>query len=123
MDTNLLFSSEQKLRMIEEYVPGKQISLAHIIANPDPSLLGSLTLSAGEAGEAVGIVNVTPGEAVLILGDIAVKTSGAKVALVNLSDGSLIVTGTVSQTEAALSAMVDYAAGKLKFEVCEITKT
>lgn len=123
LNTNPLFSPEQKLRMIEEYVPGKQITLAHIIANPDRSLLGSLSLAAADTGDAVGIVNITPGEAVLIMGDIAVKTSGVKVALVNLSDGSLIITGTVSQTEAALSAMVDYAEQKLKFEGCEITKT
>ena len=29
---------ENKQRIIQEYVPGKQITMAHVIANPDASL-------------------------------------------------------------------------------------
>ena len=32
-------SPEMKQRIVQELVPGKQISLAHIIANPDKILL------------------------------------------------------------------------------------
>ncbi|MER2172763.1 MAG: propanediol utilization protein, partial [Psychrobacillus psychrodurans] len=28
--------SEEKKRFIQEFVPGKQITLSHLIANPDP---------------------------------------------------------------------------------------
>lgn len=38
MDMNLLdigASAEGKLRIIQETVPGKQVTLAHIIASPD----------------------------------------------------------------------------------------
>lgn len=33
---------EQKQRIVQELVPGKQITLAHIIANPDPVLYEKL---------------------------------------------------------------------------------
>ena len=34
----------EKQRMIQEYVPGKQITLAHIIANPNPEIYEKLGL-------------------------------------------------------------------------------
>ena len=37
--------------------------------------------------------------------------------------GTLIVTGTVSEVETALRALVDYARDTLGFTVCEITRT
>ena len=36
---------ENKQRIIQELVPGKQITLAHIIANPDPILYQKLGLN------------------------------------------------------------------------------
>lgn len=122
MDTSLLFSPEQKLRMIEEYVPGKQITLAHIIANPDASLFDTMGFT--PVGDpAIGIVTITPGEAALIMGDIAIKASGAKVSFLDRADGAMILTGSVSQVETSLQALVAYAEEKLHFSVCEITRT
>ena len=37
-------SMNDKMRIIQELVPGKQITLAHIIANPDPILYEKLGL-------------------------------------------------------------------------------
>ena len=36
---------EVKERIIQEFVPGKQVTLAHVIANPDPRLYAKLGLS------------------------------------------------------------------------------
>ena len=33
------FSLEDRMRIIQEIVPGRQITLAHVIANPDNVLL------------------------------------------------------------------------------------
>lgn len=115
-------SPEQKLRLIEEYVPGKQVTIAHVIANPDPALPVSLGLDPA-AANAIGIVTVTPGEAALILGDVAVKASGVRLAVVDRTGEALILTGTVSQVEASLQALLTYADEKLHFSVCEITHT
>ncbi len=39
--------TEEKMRIIQELVPGKQVTLAHIIANPDASLYEKISLEAG----------------------------------------------------------------------------
>ena len=37
-----ILSTDDKLRIIQELVPGKQITLAHVIASPDPILYTKL---------------------------------------------------------------------------------
>jgi len=37
--------------------------------------------------------------------------------------GTLIVTGSVSEVETSLKAILDYAVEKLNFSVCELTRT
>ncbi len=114
----------EKTRIIQELVPGKQITIAHIIANPDEILYQKLGLDpAEEHMGAIGIITMSPSETAIIAGDIAIKTSGAQLGFVDRFSGTLIVTGTVSQVEEALTAVCDYCQEKLKFSVCEITKT
>ena len=36
---------QEKQRIIQEFVPGKQVTLAHVIANPDSSLYKKLGVS------------------------------------------------------------------------------
>ncbi|STS92983.1 propanediol utilization polyhedral body protein PduU [Klebsiella variicola] len=45
-------------RMIQEYVPGKQVTLAHLIANPGKDLFKKLGLP--DAVSAIGILTITP---------------------------------------------------------------
>ena len=72
---------------------------------------------------AIGIVTMSPAETAIIAGDIAIKTSGVELGFVDRFSGTLIVTGTVSEVETALRALVDYARDTLGFTVCEITRT
>ena len=72
---------------------------------------------------AIGIVTMTPSETAIIASDIAIKTSGVDLGFVDRFSGTLIVTGSVSEVETALTAIVDYAREKLCFTVCEITRT
>lgn len=58
-------------RMIQEYVPGKQVTLAHLIANPGKDLFKKLGLP--DAVSAIGILTITPSEASIIACDIATK--------------------------------------------------
>lgn len=122
MENNIEFFKD-KMRIIQEIVPGKQISLAHIIANPDPSVYERAHIQPPKGGGAVGIVNITPAESSIIMGDIALKGAKVKIEFIDRINGTLIVTGTVSEVEAALSSAVLYAKEKLGFSVCEITKT
>lgn len=120
-----ILSSNGKTRIIQEIVPGKQITIAHIIANPDEILYKKLGLdpAVDYSKAAIGIVTVSPSETAIIAGDIAIKSSGAEIGFVDRFSGTLIVTGSVSEVEAALLALTEYAEQKLGFTVCEITKT
>ena len=117
--------SDGKQRIIQELVPGKQITIAHIIANPDEVLYKKLGLdpAVDYSRSAIGILTLSPSETAIIAGDIAIKSSGAELGFVDRFSGTVIVTGTVSQVESSLAAVVDYAREKLGFTVCEITKT
>ena len=124
MDIKDYLSAENKARIIQEIVPGKQINLAHIIANPDKVLYYKLGLDpAEEHSGAIGILTLSPSETAIIAGDIAMKSSGVELGFVDRFSGTVIVTGTVSQVEAALTAVTEYAINKLGFAVCEITRT
>ena len=54
--------TEEKKRFIQEFVPGKQLTLSHLIANPDSEMLQKLGIQ--EAG-ALGIMTCTPSETVI----------------------------------------------------------
>ena len=116
---------EQKTRIIQELVPGKQITLAHIIANPDKILYRKLGLdpAVDYSKSAIGILTVSPSETAIIAADIALKSSGAELGFVDRFSGTVIVTGTVSEVEASLAAITDYAKDKLGFSVCPLSKT
>lgn len=116
--------NNEKTRIIQELVPGKQITIAHIIANPDDILYEKLGLDpAEEHSGAIGILTISPSETAIIAGDIAIKTSGAELGFVDRFSGTLIVTGKVAEVTEALNAVCAYCRDKLKFTVCEITKT
>lgn len=119
------YDSQKMARIIQETVPGKQITLAHIIASPDPILYEKLGLDPRldyEKG-AIGISTVTPSETAIIMADIAMKSSGISLGFVDRFSGSLIVTGSVSEVEASMEAIRTYVTQKLGYQVCEITKT
>ena len=115
----------EKQRIIQELVPGKQITLAHIIANPDEILYKKLGLDPQieYSKSAIGILTLSPAETAIIAGDIAIKASGAQLGFVDRFSGTVILTGTYSEIEASLKAVTQYAEETLGFTVCKITKT
>ena len=117
--------SEIKQRIVQELVPGKEISLAHIIAAPDKTLYVKLGLDPNldYAKSAIGVLTVSPAETAIIMADIAIKSSGIDLGFVDRFSGSLIVTGTVSEVEASVQAILSYVHNKLGYKVCEITRT
>lgn len=115
----------EKQRIIQELVPGKQITLAHIIANPDEILYRKLGLdpTVDYSRSAIGVVTMTPAEYAIIAADLAIKKSAAQLGFIDRFSGTLIVTGTISEVEASLAAVTEYAETALGFKVCPITKT
>ena len=114
-----------KVRIIQELVPGKQITLAHIIASPDPVLYQKLGLdpTVDWSHAAIGMITLSPAETAIIAADIATKASAAEIGFVDRFSGTLIITGSISDVEAAFRATLDYCEEKLGFSVCPLTKT
>ena len=98
---------------------------SHVIANPDKILYRKLGLdpAVDYSKSAIGILTVSPSETAIIAADIALKSSGAELGFVDRFSGTVIVTGTVSEVEASMEAITEYAKTKLGFSVCELTKT
>lgn len=121
----LITKDSDKLRIIQELVPGKQITLAHIIAAPDKIVYQKLGLNPeiDYNKAAIGILTVSPAETAVIAADIALKTSNVELGFVDRFSGTLIVTGMVSDAQAAIEAAVKYIRDTLGFSVCEVTKT
>ena len=118
-------SFDGKQRIVQDLVPGRQITLAHIIANPDPVLYEKLGLDprVEYSKSAIGVMTISPAETAIIIADIAVKSSGAELGFVDRFSGSLIITGSVSEVESATRAILDYTQSTLGYSICEITKT
>ena len=66
---------QEKQRIIQEFVPGKQVTLAHVIANPDSSLYKKLGVIGDYTG-ALGIMTITPSEGAIIGGDEGCQCGG-----------------------------------------------
>ncbi len=127
MDQNQLRwdQKEEKMRIVQELVPGRQITLAHIIANPGKILYQKLGLDPAVeySRSAIGVLTITPHETAIIVADIAMKSSNADLGFVDRFSGTLILTGTVSAVEASFAAISNYVRDKLGFTVCDITRT
>ncbi|RAP31046.1 hypothetical protein C2W64_00218 [Brevibacillus laterosporus] len=118
----IMSQNNEKQRVIQEYVPGKQVTLAHIIANPNPDIYKKLGLS-NETKDAIGILTITPSEASIIAADIATKAAGVLIGFVDRFSGSVVVTGDVSSVESALNEVLLGLQDILGFNATKITRT
>ena len=103
---------EGKERIIQEFVPGKQVTLAHVIASPDKDLYGKL-----------GIMTITPSEGAMIAADIASKSADIKVGFVDRFNGSLVITGDVAAVEVAIRDVMAVLCDRMGFAKAPVTKT
>ncbi len=113
---------ESKQRIIQEYVPGKQVTLAHIIANPNEDIYKKLGLIVDKK-DAIGILTITPSEASIIAADVATKASGVSLGFIDRFSGSLVVTGDISSVESALNEVLDVLGNILNFSSTKIKMT
>ena len=122
---DIISSGEDRLRIVQELVPGKEITLAHVIASPDPILYQKLGLNPelDFSGAAIGILTVTPAETAIIAADISTKAANVDLSFVDRFSGTLITTGMISDVESGLKAVTEFCGGKLGFKVCKISKT
>ena len=117
-----ILSNEPKQRVIQEYVPGKQITLAHVIASPNRGIYMKLGLDDG-VSDALGILTITPSEGVIIAADIATKSGSVVIGFLDRFGGSLLIVGDVSSVESALKAVITYFDEVLHYASVEMTRS
>ena len=112
---------ENNQRIIQEFVPGKQVTLAHVIAHPVEELYGKLGLF--ETGGAIGIFTITPSEGAMIAADVASKAANVTIGYVDRFNGSLLITGDVAAVEAAMRDVMSVLCDLMGFTPARITRT
>jgi ethanolamine utilization protein EutS len=111
----------EKQRIIQEFVPGKQVTLAHVVANPDARLYPKVGL-AQQAG-AIGVMTITPSEAAIIAADVATKAANVELGFVDRFSGSLVVLGRLTDVESAVQNVVAVLCDELGFARPPLTRT
>lgn len=112
-------SFENKERIIQEFVPGRQITLAHIIASPVPELYSKLGII--DVRSAIGIFTITPSEGAIIAADVASKASNVSIGFVDRFSGSLLIYGDVADVKEAMDDVLRVLCDQMKFTPTEIT--
>ncbi len=92
-------------RSIQEYVPGKQVTLAHRISRPDRMIYKKLGLT-DEFTEAIGIITITPSESAIIAADICTKAARIKLGFVDRFSGAVVFVGEIGAVDSALNAVI-----------------
>ena len=100
----------RRLRLTRVRVPGKELSFAHVFTPNDRSIYENLALHIGvhegedHSGDAIGMVRVTPWEAIVVAADVAVKAAHVEVMT-------------------AVEEVVRFFHETLKFDVCKIHRS
>lgn len=116
-----MFEDDKKIdRIIQESVPGKQITLAHVIAAPIAAVYDSL--GASKEG-AIGILALTPYETAIIAADIAGKAANVDICFVDRFTGSVMFSGDVQSVETALQSILVYFDENLFFSTVPLTRS
>ncbi|MBI2570655.1 MAG: ethanolamine utilization microcompartment protein EutS [Candidatus Schekmanbacteria bacterium] len=107
-------------RIIQEFVPGKQVTLAHLIAHPGEELCKKIGVPFVNA---IGIMTLTPGEAAIIAGDVATKAADVAIGFLDRFTGALVIYGPVGAVQESLLAVNRVLAETLGFTPSPVTTT
>ena len=115
---------EERIRIVQETVAGKEITFAHVMGGPAPIIYQKLGLNpqVDYQSAAIGIMNMTPPESAVIASDIAVKSGNVYLGFADRFTGTLIITGEISDVMSAMTEIVNYFRDDLGYVVCKITK-
>ena len=108
-------------RSIQEYVPGKQVTLAHRISKPDRMIYKKLGLT-DEFTEAIGIITITPSESAIIAADICTKAARIKLGFVDRFSGTVVFVGEIGAVDSALNAVIERFED-MKYSTVKITRS
>ncbi len=111
------------VRIIQESVPGKQITMAHVVSSPDPILYVKLGLDpkVDYHNAAIGILAISPYETAIIAADLCLKNSAVQLGFLDRFSGTVVVTGLISDVEIGFQRVLEYCHDEMGYTVCDIT--
>ena len=118
----------KRLRMTRVRVPAKEVCLAHVINPSEECIYHNLALHIGvhegeaHTGQAIGMVRLTPWEAVVAAADVAMKSANVQLCFMDRFCGSLIVSGNLTEVQTAVETVVEYF-GEIGFGTCKVFRS
>ena len=119
---------DQRLRFTRVSVPGKEVTLAHVIGCSLSRIYENLGLHIGthegedHTGEAIGILRFGPWEVSVAAADVAVKAAHVDIGFMDRFCGTLILTGAQEEVRTAVKEVLRYFGEELHFPVCQYTE-
>lgn len=119
---------DSQLRMVRMRVPGKDVTLAHIIGSSSKEVYENLGLHIGvhagedHTGEAIGLMRFGPWEVTIAAADVAVKAANVEIGFLDRFCGTLILLGPLTEVRTAVEAVVEFFRDTLHFPTCEVTE-
>ncbi|MCI7327793.1 MAG: BMC domain-containing protein [Hornefia butyriciproducens] len=107
-------------RIIQESVPGKQVTIAHVIASPLEDIYERLGID--DRG-AIGILTLSPYETAIIAADIATKAADIEIGFLDRFTGSVVISGDVQSVDTALRKVTETLETLLGFTTVPVTRT
>ena len=107
---------EKLSRIIQESVPGKQVTIAHVIASPGPEIHERI-------GVPSGILTLSPEETAIIAADVASKAASVSIGFLDRFTGSVVVLGDVQSVETAIGEVVRFLHDQMGFCCAEVTRS
>ena len=111
---------EKLSRIIQESVPGKQVTIAHVIASPGPEIHERIGVPSGES---IGILTLSPEETAIIAADVASKAASVSIGFLDRFTGSVVVLGDVQSVETAIGEGVRFLHDQMGFCCAEVTRS
>jgi len=107
---------EKLSRIIQESVPGKQVTIAHVIASPGPEIHERIGVPSGES---IGILTLSPEETAII----AAKAASVSIGFLDRFTGSVVVLGDAQSVETAIGEVVRFLHDQMGFCCAEVTRS
>lgn len=120
---------KDKLRTVKVRVPGRDMTLAHIVGVSSTEVYQNLGLHIGvhagedHTGDALGILKFTPWECTVVSADIALKQGSVEIGFMDRFSGALILTGQREEIRSAIEGIRNFFRDELHFPVCDITES
>jgi ethanolamine utilization protein EutS len=120
--------SEGRHRYTRVRIPGKEVSLAHIIRSGEESIYRNLGLHIGvhegenHTGESLGLLQFTPWECVVLAADMAVKSGDVEIGFMDRFCGQVILTGGYAEVRSAVEGILAFFRDELGITICALTE-